>query len=79
MDALREECAPSAVPEPSDPSSDRGLLTDTAHRTVKQAAIGVASDSAGGAPSSPEPPQWAAVLAAVKERPGSGEQGSPSV
>ena len=28
IDAFREECAPSAPPEPSDPSSDRGLLTD---------------------------------------------------
>jgi hypothetical protein len=27
-------------------------------------------------PSGPEPPQWAAVLAAIKERPGSGEQAS---
>jgi hypothetical protein len=25
MDALREECAPSAPPQPSDPSSDRNF------------------------------------------------------
>ena len=70
-DVLRDECAPSAPPEPSD-----GIGTSDGRR-APVAAIGAAAICAWRL-QTPSRRRVAVVLAAGKERPGCGKQASPS-